>query len=44
MSTINWPWAVILCRFSDLPSVPQSADYYVDLYTKNGTLGVRLFI
>lgn len=39
-STINWPWAIILCRFSDLPNVPQPPDYYVDLYTRNGLGGL----
>jgi len=33
MSTINWPWAIVLCRFNDVPAVPQNADYYADLYT-----------
>jgi hypothetical protein len=40
MSTINWPWAIILCRFNDVPTVPQSVDYYEDLYTRNGTGGL----
>jgi hypothetical protein len=40
MSTINWPWAIVLCRFSDLPVVPQTPDYYRDLYTRNGTGGL----
>ncbi len=39
-STINRPWAIILCRFNDVPAVPQPPDYYVDLFTKNGTGGV----
>jgi len=40
MSTINWPWAIILCRYNDVPNVPQQSDYYVDLFTRNGTGGV----
>src|SRR3712207_1969570 len=40
MSTIQWPWAIILCRFNDRPAVPQLVDYYVDLYTRNGTGGL----
>ncbi|NJD08183.1 MAG: hypothetical protein FIA97_17050 [Methylococcaceae bacterium] len=40
MSTINWPWAIVLCRFSDVPAVPQDPEYYRDLYTRNGTGGL----
>lgn len=40
MRPTNWPWAIILCRFSDLPNVPQPPEYYRDLYTRNGTGGV----
>jgi hypothetical protein len=40
MSTINWPWAIILCRFSDIADEPQPVDYYEDLFTQNGTGGV----
>jgi hypothetical protein len=40
MSTIQWPWAIILCRFSDKPAEPQQPQYYVDLYTQNGTGGI----
>src|SRR5215472_5041149 len=40
MPTINWPWAVILCRFSDIASEPQPPQYYSDLYTANGTGGI----
>jgi hypothetical protein len=40
MSTISWPWAIVLCRFSDIGSEPQSPKYYADLYTANGTGGV----
>jgi hypothetical protein len=39
-STINWPWAIILCQFNDRPAVPQPPDYYVDLYTRNGLGGL----
>jgi hypothetical protein len=40
MLTINWPWAIILCRYSDISNVPQQPQYYVDLYTQNGTGGI----
>jgi hypothetical protein len=40
MSTINWPWAIILCRFSDIADEPQPVDYYEDLFAQNGTGGV----
>src|SRR6266513_1458432 len=39
-STINWPWAIILCQFNDRPVIPQQSDYYVDLYTRNGLGGL----
>lgn len=29
-----------LCRFNDIPTVPQPSDYYVDLFARNGTGGV----
>src|SRR5712664_1252110 len=40
MPTINWPWAIILCRFSDIASEPQPPQYYRDLYTVNGGGGI----
>lgn len=40
MATINWAWAIVLCRFNDLPAVPQNADYYEDLFIRNGTGGL----
>ena len=40
MPTINWPWAVVLCRFSDIAAVPQPPQYYIDLYAQNGTGGL----
>jgi hypothetical protein len=39
-STIKWPWAIILCLFNDKPQIPQPADYYADLYTRNGAGGI----
>jgi hypothetical protein len=39
-STINWPWAIILCRFNDVAALPHLPDYYVDLFTRNGAGGV----
>jgi hypothetical protein len=40
MRPIDWPWAILLCRFSDLPNVPQPPGYYEDFYTRNGTGGI----
>jgi hypothetical protein len=40
MATINWPWAIVLCCFRDVPQVPQNPDYYEDLFTRNGTGGL----
>ncbi len=40
MPTVNWPWAIVLCRFSDVTMVPQNPDYYEDLFTRNGTGGL----
>ncbi len=40
MRSIDWPWAIILCRFTDRPTVPQPPDYYEDLYTRHGTGGL----
>src|ERR1700730_104178 len=40
MNTIQWPWAIMLCRFADKPAEPQQPQYYVDLYTQNGTGGI----
>ena len=40
MPTINWPWAIILCQFNDVPAIPQAPDYYADLFTVNGTGGL----
>jgi hypothetical protein len=39
-STIDWPWAIVLCLFSDMPVAPQPTEYYVDLYTRNGVGGL----
>ena len=38
--TTSWPWAILLCKFSDLPAIPESPQFYQDLYTRNGTGGV----
>jgi hypothetical protein len=40
MATIDWPWAILLCKFSDVPAEPQPPQYYSELYTANGTGGV----
>jgi len=40
MATIDWPWAILLCRFSDLAGEPQPPSYYAQLFTENGTGGV----
>jgi hypothetical protein len=39
MKSIDWPWAILLCRFSDRPFEPQPADYYADLFARHGTGG-----
>ena len=39
MCPVNWPWAIILCRFSDRPDEPQPPEYYRDLFTRNGAGG-----
>jgi hypothetical protein len=39
-STINWPWAIILCLFNDRPVAPQPTEFYIDLYTRNGMGGL----
>jgi hypothetical protein len=40
LPTIDWPWAIVLCRFSDVPAEPQPPAYYQRLYTENGTGGI----
>jgi len=40
VATISWPWAIILCRFSDIGAEPRPPSYYVDLFTRNGTGGI----
>jgi hypothetical protein len=40
MPNLEWPWAIVLCRFSDMPAEPQPAQHYRDLYTANGTRGM----
>jgi hypothetical protein len=40
MATTSWPWAIILCRFSDISSEPQPPEYYTDLYTVDGSGGI----
>jgi hypothetical protein len=30
----------VLCRFSDIAAAPQPPQYYIDLYTQNGTGGM----
>jgi PASTA domain-containing protein len=36
----GWPWAIILCKFSDKPAEPRPPAFYQDFYTKHGTGGV----
>lgn len=31
-----WPWAIVLCRFSNVPNEPQPVRYYEDLFTRYG--------
>jgi hypothetical protein len=40
MPSIAWPWAIVLCRFSDIGPVPQPREYYEALYTRAGTGGL----
>ena len=40
MRPINFPWAIVLARYSDKPNVPQQPAYYQDFYTRGGTGGV----
>ena len=40
MSTIDWPWAIILARLSDVPAVPRPPDWYADLFARDGEGGV----
>jgi hypothetical protein len=40
MPTVDFPWAIILCRFSDISTETRPASYYVDLFTHNGTGGI----
>ena len=40
MPTVSWPWAILLCRFGDVPAVPHPRDYYERFYTENGTGGI----
>lgn len=35
-----WPWAIILCRFSDIPTETKPPAYYEELFTQNGTGGM----
>src|SRR5580765_705631 len=40
MANIDWPWAIVLCKWSDKPVEIRPAQYYVDFYTENGVGGV----
>jgi hypothetical protein len=40
VATISWPWAIVLCKFSDLPAETQPPQYYRELFTENGTGGM----
>jgi hypothetical protein len=40
MANIDWPWAIVLCKWSDKPTETRPAQYYVDFYTRNGLGGV----
>lgn len=37
---ITWPWAIVLCRFSDVPTTTRPREYYEDLLTRSGTGGL----
>ncbi len=38
--TTQWPWAILLCRFSDAPDEPRPQQFYADFFTRNGTGGM----
>src|SRR6476661_10315002 len=40
MRAVNFPWAIVLARYADKPTVPQQRGYYEDFYTRAGTGGV----
>jgi hypothetical protein len=40
MANIDWPWAIVLCRFTDKPTETRPAQYYTDFYAQNGLGGV----
>lgn len=40
MSTISWPWAIVLCKYADKPQETRPVNYYVDLFTRNGAGGL----
>ncbi len=40
MGQTSWPWAIILCKFSDIALEPQPPLFYQNFYTRNGTGGV----
>ena len=37
MRPVNFPWAIVLARYTDKPNVPQQPGYYEDFYTRGGT-------
>jgi hypothetical protein len=39
-ATITWAWAILLCRFADIQTIPQQPEYYADLLATNGMGGV----
>jgi hypothetical protein len=37
---ITWPWAIVLCKYSDLPTEIDPPQFYKDLFTKPGASGL----
>ena len=37
---IQWPWAILLCKYSDVAAEPRPPRYYEDLFTHDGAGGV----
>lgn len=40
MPSINWPWAIVLCKYNDMPVETRPADFYWDMFARNGTGGM----
>ena len=40
MPSINWPWAIVLCKYNDMPAETRPANFYWDMFARNGTGGM----